>query len=75
MATDTYIPIELNGEDREIASGASVAEILSEIGLDPTNPKGIAVAVNDEVVRRGAWPTRRLAPGDRVEVITARQGG
>ncbi|WP_055483582.1 sulfur carrier protein ThiS [Sphaerimonospora mesophila] len=36
---------------------------------------GIAVALNGEVVSRGAWATTRLSPGDRVEVLTAVQGG
>jgi sulfur carrier protein len=36
---------------------------------------GIAVAVNGEVVPRGSWPDTRLTDGDRVEVVTAMQGG
>jgi sulfur carrier protein len=75
METDTYIPIRLNGEETAITPGTSIADVLLTIGLDPTIPKGIAVAVNDEVVRRGDWPSKRLEKGDRVEVITARQGG
>jgi sulfur carrier protein len=35
----------------------------------------VAVAVNDQVVRRPDWAVRRLAPGDRVEVVRAIQGG
>lgn len=38
-------------------------------------PRGIAVAVNADVVPRGAWPSTRLGDGDRVEVLTAVQGG
>ncbi|MFE5310703.1 sulfur carrier protein ThiS [Isoptericola sp. NPDC056573] len=37
--------------------------------------QGIAVAVNDAVVPRGLWAGTRIAPGDRVEIVTAVQGG
>ena len=37
--------------------------------------KGVAVAVNDEVVSRSRWTTTRLAEDDRVEILTAKQGG
>ena len=37
--------------------------------------QGIAVAVNDAVVPRGLWADTRIAPGDRVEIVTAVQGG
>jgi sulfur carrier protein len=37
--------------------------------------KGIAVALNGEVVPRSAWDATDLHPGDRVEVLTAAQGG
>lgn len=75
MKTSTAIHITLNGEAHTTESGASVADVLREMDLDPARPKGIAVAVNDEVVPKGAWTERGLRPDDRVEVITARQGG
>jgi sulfur carrier protein len=37
--------------------------------------RGVAVAVNGEVVPRSSWPAARLRDGDRVEVLTAAQGG
>jgi sulfur carrier protein len=40
-----------------------------------TSARGVAVAVNGEVVPRSAWETTGLHPGDRVEVLTAAQGG
>jgi sulfur carrier protein len=40
-----------------------------------TAPTGIAAAVNETVVPRGAWPATVLAAGDRVEILTAVQGG
>jgi len=37
--------------------------------------RGIAVALNGAVVPRGAWTETLLRPGDRVEIVRARQGG
>jgi sulfur carrier protein len=38
-------------------------------------PRGVAAAVNETVVPRAQWATTALAEGDRVEVLTAVQGG
>ena len=62
----------LNDMPREVTPDQTVAELLSELVLPA---KGIAVAVNGEVVRRGDWPTHQLRDGDRVEVLSAAQGG
>ena len=56
-------------------SGATVSDVLREMNLSPAKPRGIAVAVNDEVVPKANWGGAMLEDGDRVEVITARQGG
>lgn len=75
MPTQTALEITLNGESRTIAAEATIAELLRGMDLDPSTPKGIAVAVNDEVVPKSAWDGRELEASDRVEVISARQGG
>jgi sulfur carrier protein len=62
----------LNDMPREVTHDQTVAELLSELVLPA---RGIAVAINGEVVRRGDWPTHRLRDGDRVEVLSAAQGG
>ena len=66
--------ITLNGEERTVQDGLSVRGLLVEADLDPSR-KGIAVAVNAEVIPREAWASTRLEPGDRVDVIHAVQGG
>ena len=66
--------IELNGETREVDDGATVTAALHLLDL-PADARGVAVAVDAEVVPRGQWPARALAPGARVEVLTAMQGG
>ena len=66
--------ILVNGASREVVAGATVAELLRELGID-TTASGIAVAVNTDVVTRRRWSETLLAAGDRVEVIRATQGG
>jgi sulfur carrier protein len=66
--------ITLNGSPHEIADEMTVDALLRGLGRDPDAP-GVAVAVGDRVVRRAAWPETRVRPGDRVEVVTAAQGG
>jgi sulfur carrier protein len=51
-----------------------VALLLPSLVVDGA-PQGVAVAIDDAVVPRGAWGTTTVRPGDRVEVVTAVQGG
>jgi sulfur carrier protein len=64
----------VNGEPREVGAGTTVSALLTGLGHDPSGA-GIAVAVNGEVVPRGAWPTTPLDERDRIEVLGAAQGG
>lgn len=66
--------ILLNGQDSEVRAGETVAAALSNLGL-PARARGVAVAVDGEVVPRDAWESFTLADGARVEVLTAMQGG
>jgi sulfur carrier protein len=64
--------VTVNGQLRQVAAGTSVAQLIRSVtGQD----KGIAVAVNGEVLPRRDWPARALADHDQVEVVTAVQGG
>ena len=66
--------VELNGEDVELAAGATVGDALAAAGVrEPA--RGVAVAVDGQVVRRSEWGTRTLADGESVEVVQAVQGG
>jgi sulfur carrier protein len=62
----------INGENRELAEGATVAELLSHLKLERS---GIAVAVNERVVRGSNFDEQRLQDGDVVEIIRAVAGG
>ncbi len=64
--------IVVNGDERRLASGTTVADVVVALGR---GERGIAVAVNGEVVPRRSWPGRALIDADRVEVLTAAQGG
>lgn len=64
--------IVLNGAPRAVDAATTVAGVVS---LLTTSTSGCAVAVNDEVVPRRDWAGRVLEAGDRVEVLTAVQGG
>jgi sulfur carrier protein len=66
------VKVMVNGEIHVIDDGTTVATLATAV-LD--RPRGVAVAVNGEVVPRSAWGITPLRDDDRVEVVTARQGG
>jgi sulfur carrier protein len=65
--------LSVNGASSPLPSPATVAGLVATISEAPG--RGIAVAVNGEVIPRSAWDATGLQPGDRVEVLTAAQGG
>jgi sulfur carrier protein len=64
----------INGERRQLPHGATVELAVREAGA-PEDGRGVAVAVDGEVVPRGEWPARTLSEGQRIEVLNAVQGG
>jgi sulfur carrier protein len=64
----------VNGRCHPLPAHGNLVQLLRQLGIDP-DTSGVAVAVNDQVVQRPQWAMRRLAPGDRVEVVRAVQGG
>ena len=65
--------IHVNDQPRTIASDATLTDLLRELGF--AGRKGIAVAINDEVIPRTTWTSRALTSTDHVLVIQATQGG
>jgi sulfur carrier protein len=65
--------IRINGEGAPLTA-ATLAQLLAEKGV-ATDGKGVAVALNGQVVRRQAWTDTRLSPGDNIEIVQVRQGG
>ena len=66
--------IELNGEVRELAEGATLVAAVEESGAGE-GARGVAVALDGEVVPRGEWERTALRDGQAVEVLAAIQGG
>jgi sulfur carrier protein len=66
--------ILLNGGNSELRAGVTIAAALSLLGVE-LDARGVAVAVDGEVVPRADWESFTLAEDARVEVLTAMQGG
>lgn len=67
--------VKINGYEREIPDGSKVADAVTVVAQDASAAKGIAVAVNGEVVARSRWDEVTLDEEDRVEVLRAVGGG
>jgi len=66
--------VELNGDRVELSDGASVADAVAVAGAN-SGRRGVAVAVDGEVVPRSGWEGTNLRDGQKVEVVEAIQGG
>ena len=64
----------VNGERRELPAGATIAELVAS-ALGVPHGRGVAVALDGEVVPRGAWAATELSEGASVEIVVAVQGG
>jgi sulfur carrier protein len=64
----------VNGEPIEIPPGETVVAVLRRLGLE-ADARGVAVAIDGEVLPRACWETFAPAQDARVEVLTAMQGG
>jgi sulfur carrier protein len=64
----------LNGSEAELADGATVLTAVESLDL-PAAGRGVAVAVDAEVVPRTEWEQHELNEGARIEVLRAIQGG
>ncbi|SDS85068.1 sulfur carrier protein [Brevibacterium siliguriense] len=76
--------IVLNGEHHELLSASSALDLIAEVTGRELSPDGtpadggrlgLALAVDGEVIRRGAWSDFTLADGHIVDIVTAVQGG
>ena len=62
----------VNGETRSLSEGTTLGELVADLVGEV---RGVAVAVNAEIVGRSEWAARPVSDGDRVEVLRAAQGG
>ncbi|MFH8436330.1 sulfur carrier protein ThiS [Streptomyces sp. NPDC018007] len=66
------VSVSVNGEVRAVPAGTDLGALVAALTRAPA---GVAAAVNESVVPRGRWAATPLGEGDRVEVLTAVQGG
>jgi sulfur carrier protein len=66
--------VTINGTRREFPEGATVASLIASLDNAPEG-RGVAVAVEGEVVPRAQWPSTELRDGAKIEVVVAVQGG
>ncbi|MGW9024276.1 sulfur carrier protein ThiS [Streptomyces sp. NPDC055722] len=64
--------ISVNGERHQVTPGIALDAVVRTLTAAPS---GVAAALNETVVPRTQWPSTSLTEGDRVEVLTAVQGG
>lgn len=72
MTLETRLGISVNGEQRRVAPGVSVAEMLRSLGLDPSR---VAVERNLEVIPRSTLGEVRVEDGDAFEIVRFVGGG
>jgi sulfur carrier protein len=66
--------IHVNGQPRDVAPQVRLSEVL-DLPKGASAPRGIAVAVNGQVIPRSQHASTELTEGARVEIVTAVQGG
>jgi sulfur carrier protein len=66
--------VTINGEPRRVQAGATVATVVEMLDVAP-GARGVAVALDGEVVTRSQWSETELRDGSLVEVVAAIQGG
>jgi sulfur carrier protein len=68
------VNVTVNGDPRELPAGATVATVVAALPNAPEG-RGVAVAVEGEVVPRAKWSSTAIHEGASVEVVAAVQGG
>ena len=70
--TDTTIALSLNGKSASLPVGTVLNDLVELLGLPP---RGVAIALNGEIVPKSAWASTPLAEGAQVEVVSIAAGG
>lgn len=66
------ITIVLNGQDKQIASGSNIEQLLQILNLEN---KRLAVEINQQIISRSNFNSHTLKESDRVEIVQAIGGG
>jgi thiamine biosynthesis protein ThiS len=72
MATDTILHVRINGEQRSVPVGTTIAELICTIGLDPER---VAVERNLVIVARSTLAEVAVEDGDAFEIVHFVGGG
>ena len=72
MTVDETLGVRINGEERRVAAGISVAALIAELGLDA---KRVAVERNLEIVPRSTFAAVEVEDGDQFEIVHFVGGG
>jgi len=72
MTVDETLSVRINGEERRVAAGISVAGLIAELGL---NAKRVAVERNLEIVPRSTFADVEVEDGDQFEIVHFVGGG
>jgi sulfur carrier protein len=67
------VKLIVNGEEHELAGPVTVTALVAHMAAD--GGRGVAVAVDAEVVPRSRWDDTELGEGQKVEILAAIQGG
>jgi thiazole synthase len=72
MTLERSLSVKINGEQRRVGGGTSIADMVRELGLDPAR---VAVERNLEVVPRSSLGQVNVADGDCYEIVRFVGGG
>ena len=64
--------MQVNGEQRTVPAGLTVAGLLKELDIRPDR---VAVELNMTILDRNEFDRRSLQEGDRIEIISFIGGG
>jgi thiamine biosynthesis protein ThiS len=72
LATAASIVVRVNGDEREVPAGLTVAELLAHLGL---HPRMVVVERNADILRRDALDATPVDAGDAFELVHFVGGG
>lgn len=65
--------IYINDEEKEVSSNITISELFSELNFSST--RGLALAINNQIILQKNWSITRLKENDQVLIISATKGG
>jgi thiamine biosynthesis protein ThiS len=72
VSTAAEIGIRVNGDERDVPAGLSVAGLLEHLGL---HPRMVVVERNGQILRRESYDEAPVEPGDTFELVHFVGGG